>query len=198
MPYHVASSTLHSSHHNSASTYQALTPQVLHEYNHSQLSLHQNPTYFHTVHLQHTNQLETGFNSLGVDLPDTVQSKLFGDPVGMTPLEHYETHSTYPYQQCNSYQPVLLQQDNLQGEAHYADVVHQSEEQYNQQAPVSFHSRAASNTGSGQRELVYYAPQQEYYMPTTTYGEATSPGNDLAAVGTQFNGHASSGYAQTF
>jgi hypothetical protein len=116
----------------------------------------------------------------------------------MTPLEHYETHSTYPYQQWNSYQPVLLQQDNLQGEAHYADVVHQSEEQYNQQAPVSFHSRAASNTGSGQRELVYYAPQQEYYMPTTTYREATSPGNDLAAVGTQFNGHASSGYAQTF
>jgi hypothetical protein len=116
----------------------------------------------------------------------------------MTPLEHYETHSTYLYQQYNSYQPVRSQQDNLQGEAHYADIVHQSEEQSNQQAPVSFLSRAASNTGSGQRELVYYAPQQEYYMPTTTYGEATSPGNDLAAVGTQFNGHASSGYAQTF
>jgi hypothetical protein len=116
----------------------------------------------------------------------------------MTPLEHFETDSTYLYQQYNSYQPVLSQLDNLQGEAHYADVIHQSEAQYNQQAPASFHTRAASNSGSGQRELVYYAPEQEYYIPTTTNGEATGPGNDLAALGTQFDGHASSVYAQTF
>jgi hypothetical protein len=117
----------------------------------------------------------------------------------MTPLEVFEADLTYPYQQYNSYQPIPPQYHNFSHEGEYGHVTHRTGIQYHQYIPSPVHT-AASNpgfAGEGQN-IVYYAPQQEYYIPTTTHGEATSPGNDLAAVGTQFDSHVSSGYAQTF
>ncbi|PMD33811.1 hypothetical protein L207DRAFT_146561 [Hyaloscypha variabilis F] len=200
VPYRASSNKPHNSHHSPPSAYRPLTPQVLHEHEHSQLALHQDPTYFHTIHAQHSNQLHTGFDSLGVDVPDSVHYSTVQDPVGMTPLERFEVDSTYPYQQYNSYEPVPPQQYTSYYPQQYSNAAHQSEAQPLQHTPTSLQS-APSNTGSrpqGQ-SIVYYAPQQEYYyVPTTTYGEATSPGNDLAAVGTQFDGYVPTGYAQTF
>jgi hypothetical protein len=197
IPSHATSDNPQNSYHHSTSTYQALTPQALHEHEHPQLSLQQTPTYLHTVHVQHNNQFEAGFNGLGVDLHDSVFSKVIQQPVGMTPLELFEVDSTYPYQQYNSYQPILPPNHNSYHEGQYANVTHQSEAQCHHN-PASVHV-AVSNPGDGQEhEVVYYAPQQDYYIPTTANGEAASPGNDLAAVGTQFDGHVPSGYAQTF
>jgi hypothetical protein len=198
IPYHATSNNPHNTQHNLSSTYQALTPQVFHEHNQSQLSLHLNPTYLHTVHIEQINQVEAGFDALGVDLPDSIYSRVVQHPVGMTPIELFEAQS-YPYQQHNSYRPILPQHHDPHHEAQYGDVARHSKAQYHQYIPSPTHT-AASNpgfTGEGQN-IVYYAPQQEYYIPTTTHGEAMSPGNDLAAVGTQFDGHVSSGYAQTF
>ena len=179
------------SHHNPPSAYQAFTPQVLHEHEHSQLALHHDPTYRHTIHTQHDNQLDSSFDSLGVVMPDSVQSRVVQDPVGMTPYQRFEVESTYPYQRYNSYEPVIPQQQTSYPQPQYSNVAHH---QY-QHTTTSVHAAATSPSPAAQ---VYYAPQQEYYYaPATTYGEATSPGNDLAAVGTQFDGYVSTGYAQT-
>lgn len=123
-------------------------------------------------------------------MPDAVYAQAAQTSLGMTPLERFEAHSAYPYQQHNSYQPLH--------EGQYADVAHSPRTHHDGHSPSSAHA-AASNPGSGQvgHDNVYYAPQQEYYYVHTTNGEATSPGNDLAAVGTQFDGQVSYSYAQT-
>ncbi|KAN0092067.1 hypothetical protein V8E51_017914 [Hyaloscypha variabilis] len=200
IPCHATQNTSHHYHHNPPSTYQPLTQQVLHEHEHSQLALHQDPTYFHTIHAQHSNQLDAGFDSLGVDVPDSVHYSAVQDHTGMTPLEHFEVDSTYPYQQYNSYQPLPPQQQVSYHQPQYSNAAHQSAAHEHQQPPSPANIET-SNPGSGPQgqSIVYYAPQQEYYyVPTTTYGEVTSSGNDLAAVGTQFDGYVPTGYAQTF
>jgi hypothetical protein len=47
-------------------------------------------------------------------------------------------------------------------------------------------------------DVVYFAPQQEYYPQTTDYEDARGPWHDLASVGTQFEDGVVSEYAQTF
>lgn len=196
IPHHTTTYTTHTSHHTSSiSTNQALTPQVLHEHEREQNSLHENSTYPHTV----DTSLDAGFDSLGVDMPYSVHSRVLQDPVGMAPLEHFEVDSAYPYQQYNSYQPAAPQQTHSYHDTQYANVASQSEAQYHQDASSSIHAAAAfPASGFDSQYVVYYAPQQEYYIPTTTQGEATGPGNDLAAVGTQFDSYVPSGYAQGF
>ncbi|KAE9366889.1 hypothetical protein N431DRAFT_487362 [Stipitochalara longipes BDJ] len=180
------SSTPNNTYHNLPPASHALTPQVLHEHEHSQLALQQDPNYLRTAYNQHTTQLHASFDSLGVDLPDSVYSRAVQEPVGMTPPERFEFDSTYPHQ------PVLPQQHTSYHNSQYSHIALQSEPQQHQHAPPPDSSLQGQN-------VVYYAPQQEYYyIPATTYGEATGPGNDLAAVGTQFGGYVPQGYAQTF
>ncbi|KAH8768784.1 hypothetical protein BGZ57DRAFT_467673 [Hyaloscypha finlandica] len=199
IPYQAAPNTSDNSHHTSStSPYHTINPEVLDQHEHSQLSLHQSPSYLHTVHTQYTSQLEAGFNSLGVDLPDSMHSRVVHEPVGLTPLERTEADSTYPYEQHNSYQPISPQHQYLHHEAQYTSVAHQSEAQNTYAVPSSVHvSPSNPDSGLEGQYVVYYAPQQDSYYPTTTHGEATGPGNALAAVGTQFDGYVPSVYAQT-
>lgn len=183
----------HNSHPTYSPTYHALAPYILSEHEHSQLSLHQNPACLHNFQTQYTNQLEAGFNTLGVELPAYTHTRIIQGSIGMTPSERFEAHSTYPYQQYNSYQPIAPQ-------TQHANIAHQSEAQHGQCTSSSVHA-AASNPGATQmdgRNVIYFAPQQEYYPQTTVYGDDTGPGNALAAVGTQFDCHVPSEYAQTF
>jgi len=192
--FHPATQTsIYNSHPTYSPTYHALTPYILSELEPSQLSLHQNPAHLHNVQTQYTNQLEAGFNTLGVELPAYTHTRIVQGPIGLTPSERFEAHSTYPYQQYNSYQPITPQTQHV-------NTAHQSKAQHGQYASSSVHV-AASNPGATQmdgRNVVYFAPQQEYYPQTTVYGDDTGPGNALAAVGTQFDGHVPSEYTQTF
>jgi hypothetical protein len=121
----------------------------------------------------------------------------------MAPSERFEAHSTYPYQQYNSYEPIPLSYHNpspLRPETQYANIAYQSEAQHGQYISSSVDAEA-SDRGPSQMDgpnVVYCPPQQDYYVQTTANGDATDPGNDLAAVGTQFDGHIPSGYAQSF
>jgi hypothetical protein len=156
----------------------------------------------HTVQTHQTDQIGANLNAFGVELPAYAHANVVQDTVSMTPLESFEACSTYPHQQYSSYQPIELSHHNSQPpclDTQHTNIAHQHELPHDPHISFSVHGEA-SKAGSEQMDgqnVVYFAPQQEYYLQTTAHGDAAGLGNDLAAIGTQFDGHISSGYAQT-
>jgi hypothetical protein len=120
------------------------------------------------------SHVERAFESLGMPLEEDVLGKLCQEPVAMLPIEQFQASTTQPFH-TNTYN-VALPIVNGTATAHASlEYIH------------GISSIAADADEGTMTDAVVFAPERPHYVSGSVYGyDIAAPGNDLAAVGSQF------------
>ncbi len=171
--------------------YTAFTPQVIHQHNSTQVSLHQSPEYIQTLQQNHTNHVSKGVATLNLHLSPYMHTRLVHNQAGMLPMDRLEVPFDATYQCHSPFQPPNLSHNSTS---------YQTMPQGNQDSTSSLQLDANSeyeyeNASDNTRSLLCRDPQQGWCIQTNPANHVA--GGDFTAVGTQFEGCSDLGYADT-